>query len=133
MVPARFAIAMIDAGWYLRAEVVWAKPWGKPERVDDRPIRAHESVFLFTQSETYRYFPQRDINRSVWTIDPATNGGGPAVFPEELPARCIALSTEPGDAVLDPFAGSGTTLRAATRLGRCGVGTDLTADWLRTT
>lgn len=36
-----------------------------------------------------------------------------AAFPLELPLRCLKLSTEPGDLVLDPFAGSGTTLAAA--------------------
>lgn len=130
LVPHRFAVAMIDAGWYLRADIVWSKPWCKPERADDRPTRTHESVFMFTRSERYAYYPQRDMDRSVWTIEPASDGGGPAVYPEELPARCIALSTQPGDLVLDPFVGTGTTMRAADRLGRVGVGTDLTAQWL---
>ena len=57
--------------------------------------------------------------RSVWTINTArTDGEHPAVFPEELAARCILASTRPGDTVLDPFAGSGTTGVAAIKEGR---------------
>jgi site-specific DNA-methyltransferase (adenine-specific) len=45
-----------------------------------------------------------------------------AAFPEALPEFFIRLFTQPGDCVLDPFAGSGTTLRVAARLGRAAIG-----------
>jgi DNA modification methylase len=48
-----------------------------------------------------------------------------AVFPETLPELCITASTRPGDVVLDPFAGSGTTLRVARRLRRRSIGIEL--------
>ena len=48
-----------------------------------------------------------------------------AVFPETLPELCITASTRPGDLVLDPFAGSGTTLRVARRLRRRSIGIEL--------
>ncbi len=51
-----------------------------------------------------------------------------AVFPETLPELCITASTRPGDAVLDPFAGSGTTLRVARRLRRRSVGIELSPE-----
>lgn len=51
--------------------------------------------------------------------------GHPATFPVTLPDWFIRLFTDPGDTVLDPFAGSGTTLVAATRLGRRAVGIDV--------
>lgn len=48
-----------------------------------------------------------------------------AVFPDMLPELCITASTRPGDVVLDPFAGSGTTLRVARRLRRRSIGIEL--------
>ncbi len=56
--PWRFAIRQIDAGWILRAEVVWDKPNGLPESVTDRVRRSHEQWFHFTRAS--RYFPGID-------------------------------------------------------------------------
>jgi DNA modification methylase len=60
----------------------------------------------------------------VWHITPARRDGHPAPFPVELAARCVRLSTWPGETVLDLFAGSGTTLVAARRLGRKAIGVE---------
>lgn len=51
--------------------------------------------------------------------------GHPAPFPLELPRRCIKLFSFVGDTVLDPFAGSGTTLLAAALLNRKGIGVEI--------
>ena len=53
-----------------------------------------------------------------------------AAFPEALPEWFIKLFTEPGDTVLDPFMGSGTTLRVAKRLHRTAIGIDIHADYI---
>lgn len=53
-----------------------------------------------------------------------------AMFPIDLPRRCIAASTSPGDRVLDPFSGSATTGRAALEMGREYVGIDLVHRYL---
>ncbi len=53
-----------------------------------------------------------------------------AVFPIEIPRRCIAAGCKPGGVVLDPFSGSGTTGLAAAELGRRYVGIDLNRDYL---
>ena len=54
-----------------------------------------------------------------------------AAFPEALPEWFIKLFTEPGDTVLDPFAGSGTTLRVAHRLHRKAVGIEIVPEYIR--
>ncbi len=55
--------------------------------------------------------------------------GHPAAFPEALPDWFIRLFTDPGDTVLDPFAGSGTTLVAASKLGRKALGIELNKEY----
>lgn len=55
----------------------------------------------------------------IWPMNTVgKRDGHPAAFPEELPARCIKLHSRPGDLILDPFGGSGTTMIAAEHLGR---------------
>lgn len=56
--------------------------------------------------------------------------GQPVPYPAELARRLIETYTYPGDTVLDPFAGSGTTVYTAARLGRLGLGVDLWAEYL---
>ncbi len=53
-----------------------------------------------------------------------------AVFPDALPEWFIKLFTRPGDLVLDPFAGSGTTLRVASRLGRNSIGIEIMEEYI---
>lgn len=63
----------------------------------------------------------------VWTFNGESKKkiGHPAPFPLELPRRCIKLFSFVGDTVLDPFAGSGTTLIAAAMLNRIGIGVEI--------
>ena len=69
----------------------------------------------------------------VWYLPSAngTNGHG-AEFPISLPGRCIALTSKPGDLVLDPFIGSGTSALAAMELGRRCIGFDTSQKYLDT-
>ena len=53
--PWRLAFALQADGWYLRSDVIWAKPNPMPESVRDRPTKSHEYVFLLTKSERYFY------------------------------------------------------------------------------
>jgi DNA modification methylase len=68
--------------------------------------------------------------RNVWTMATAPYKEAHfATFPPELPRRCILAGSKPGDTVLDPFAGAGTTLLVADQLGRDAVGVELNPDY----
>jgi DNA modification methylase len=61
---------------------------------------------------------------NVWRVQPVAPNGHPAPFPVELASRAIRLSTWPGEVVLDPFMGTGSTLVAARALGRRAIGVE---------
>ncbi len=54
-IPWMFAFAMREDGWYLRQDIIWAKPNPMPESVRDRCTRSHEYIFLFSKSRRYFY------------------------------------------------------------------------------
>jgi DNA modification methylase len=54
-IPWRVAFALQADGWYLRQDIIWAKPNPMPESVRDRCTKAHEYVFLLSKSERYYY------------------------------------------------------------------------------
>lgn len=192
MVPNRFAIAMQEWGWFVRSEIIWAKPNPMPESIKDRPATAHEKIFMFTKAGRYFYdadavrvaskstgnykmpdgwdtglgahgsrhragrekgapadkqrghsrrhagfnerwdsmtkAEQQENGRSLRNYEPApvqvweiaTRGFKEAhfaTFPPELVHRCLKASLRPGNAVLDPFGGSGTTGLVADKYG----------------
>lgn len=55
MVPARLALALQADGWWVRSDVIWAKPNPMPESIEDRPTSAHEHVFMLTKARRYFY------------------------------------------------------------------------------
>ncbi|MDE1873604.1 MAG: site-specific DNA-methyltransferase [Candidatus Micrarchaeota archaeon] len=69
----------------------------------------------------------------IWTFQGESKKkvGHPAPFPLELPTRCIKLFTFVGDTVLDPFMGSGTTLIAAYKNDRRGIGIDIDLEYCK--
>lgn len=72
-IPWRVALALQADGWWLRMDVVWAKPNPMPESVTDRPTRAHEYVFLLSRSPSYFY--DADAIREEWADDRAGFSG----------------------------------------------------------
>lgn len=128
-IPWRFAFAMRDAGWYLRQEIIWAKPNYTPEKVRDRFVRSHEHVFLFTKRDRYWFdgdavrVPDANggdkLRPDVWHIPVSTYKGAHfSTFPPALVEPCILAGCPVGGVVLDPFGGSGTTAGVALAHGR---------------
>ena len=54
-IPWMLAFALRADGWFLRSEIIWAKPNPMPESVTDRPTKAHEQIFLLSKRPTYFY------------------------------------------------------------------------------
>lgn len=195
-IPWMLAFALRADGWYLRQEIIWAKPNPMPESVRDRCTKSHESIFLLAKRPTY-YFDHEAIKepackgaagsdfhtgktgehqlgrasekprgkrdsfkrddskraavipgqtvgthradrdesaydtgtrnkRSVWTVATTPYSGAHfATFPSALIEPCILAGSKPGQIVLDPFFGSGTTGMVAQNLGRRWLGCEL--------
>jgi DNA modification methylase len=107
-IPWRVAFALQADGWYLRSDVVWAKPNALPESVRDRPSRNHEYLFLLARSERYFY-------DSLAINEPCQSG------PSDIRKMLESLPRIGGKHTIlrDPLAKAS----AATNLGRrCAVG-----------
>jgi site-specific DNA-methyltransferase (adenine-specific) len=141
---------MLEIGFLMRGEIIWNKAssaspstaWGSWKSAANPVLRdVHEYILVFSKGSfsQKRRGAESTINReeflewtkSVWTF-PAVSAkkvGHPAPFPEELPHRLVQLYTFKGDVVLDPFAGSGTTCRAAKVDGRSFIGYEINPEY----
>jgi DNA modification methylase len=75
-IPWRVAFALQADGWYLRSDIIWAKPNPMPESVTDRPTKSHEYVFLFSKSQKYYY----DADAIKEPVAESTINRGPVGF-----------------------------------------------------
>ena len=149
-IPAKVAERASRLGYYVKSMISWTKGQSMPETVSSRVTREVEYIIhlsiertpLFNK-DSYMSLPAvlggRNLETEsgkltdVWAFSTsAGRDGHGAQFPLALPSRCIALSTKPGDCVLDPFVGSGTTLVAAASLKRRGIGFDISKSYLAT-
>lgn len=135
-IPWRVAIAFASSGWVLRSSVIWHRKNRLPEHVRDRPGRSYEYVYILAKNRKYYFNKQslvdKKIEEDLWTIpaQPRPNGGlDTAPFPDELVKRCLDAGCPLDGVVLDPFSGSGTTVRVAVNSGRSAVGIDLSEEF----
>ncbi len=148
-IPWRVAERASRIGYRLKSVITWRKDTSVPEPAKNRVNRQAEYVLQlavgqpFFNKAAWQKLPPRlggpnpqiesaEKITDVWSL-PTSGGknGHGAQFPLALPGRCIALSTEPGDLVLDPFVGSGTTALAALELNRRCVGFDISPEYVR--
>jgi len=137
----RVGAAMQDLGFWILNDVVWRKSNPMPNFKGRRFTNAHETLIWATknpeQKYTFNYEAMKALNdelqmRSDWTLpicagnERIRGADGQKAHstqkPEALLHRVIVSSTRPGDVVLDPFFGSGTTGAVARRLGRHFIG-----------
>ncbi|EAQ46421.1 modification methylase [Roseobacter sp. MED193] len=137
----RVGTAMQDEGFWILNDVVWRKSNPMPNFRGKRYTNAHETMIWASKSEggkyTFNYEALKALNegiqmRSDWVLPICTgherlkNEDGekahPTQKPESLLHRILVGSTNPGDVVLDPFFGTGTTGAVAKMLGREFIG-----------
>jgi len=132
------------SGLYLISRVIWKKfqsgvaltkfqytMYDNLRESDPRAVANWAYVFTFKKKELVKSSKRLDFNRvnwkdwsdGVWYIEAGSSGvtgaiSGGAVFPVELVERLIRIYSYKGDLVLDPFGGTGTTMKAARNLGR---------------
>jgi modification methylase len=137
----RVGTILQDLGYWILNDVIWRKTNPMPNFRGRRFTNAHETMIWAgknaTSKYTFNYEAMKIFNddsqmRSDWTLPLCTgserlkNGDGdklhPTQKPESLLHRVLLSSTNPGDIVLDPFFGTGTTGAAAKQLGRVFIG-----------
>jgi len=146
----RVGAILQDLGFWILNDVVWRKTNPMPNFRGKRFTNAHETMIwaakMARQPYTFNYEAMKALNddlqmRSDWTLpicagaERLRSANGDKAHstqkPEALLHRVIVASTKPGDVVLDPFFGSGTTGAVAKRLGRHFIGLERDADYVR--
>jgi DNA modification methylase len=140
-------------GFLMRGEIIWNKAasaspstaWGSWRSPANPTLRdVHEYILVFSKGAFARKNPDKkrptisrdeflEFTKSIWTF-PAVSArsvGHPAPFPVELPQRLIQLYTYEGEAVLDPFMGSGQSAIAALNGNRRYVGYEVEPEYVR--
>jgi site-specific DNA-methyltransferase (adenine-specific) len=158
-VPFDVTARLVQAGWEFHQDILWHKTTAGVKRAGvtiQRPYPGYfypnimtEYILVFRkpgpaiyqgrsteQNAAARFAINRlftlDIANNVWHIAPVPPDhlDHPCPFPEEIPYRLINLYSYPGELVLDPFAGSGQTLKVAAWLERACVGYEIIAKYV---
>jgi modification methylase len=146
----RVGAAIQDEGFWILNDIVWRKANPMPNFKGTRFTNAHETLIWAAKSEkaryTFNYQAMKALNddlqmRSDWSL-PICSGAErlkndegdkahPTQKPEALLYRLLLATTKPGDVVLDPFFGTGTTGAVAKRLGRRWIGIEREPAYVR--
>ncbi len=145
----RVGAILQDLGFWLLNDIVWRKTNPMPNFRGKRFTNAHETLLWCARDRharyTFHYEAMKALNeglqmRSDWMLPICSGGerlktsaGGkahPTQKPEALLHRVILASTNPGDVVVDPFFGTGTTGAAARKLGRHYIGFEQDPDYV---
>ncbi len=145
----RVGAILQDLGFWILNDIIWRKTNPMPNFRGRRFTNAHETLIWAAKSRDSRYLfnyeAMKGLNddlqmRSDWTIPLCTGGerlkneqgqkAHPTQKPEALLYRVILASTKPGDLVIDPFFGTGTTGAVAKKLGRHYIGIEREKDYV---
>lgn len=102
----------------------WVKPNPMPQISADRPGQGFETVAILHSGRVPKAW-NRGGGAGVWTVPPHSGALVPTQKPLALIGAFVSDFTKPGDVVLDPFCGSGTTLVACAKAGRRAIGVEV--------
>ena len=123
--------------WILKSKAILYQEiiWNRKSTIAKDPnylMSINESIYWLVKDEprVFRKQIPNEYRTTIWTITPDTKNPHPAPYPSLLPELCIKLTSQTGDRIYDPFAGSGTTLYAGLKSDRSVVGTELNKDFV---
>lgn len=161
LLPWEISGRATNVGWKLRDLIVWDKQHTIPWSSRGHMRKVSEFILFFTKTDSYKYhidrvkelegvskwwvdFPERfnpkgKTPTNIWQFPIRTQGTWPlpskvdhhCPFPTALVARIIELTTDPGDVVMDPFAGSGIALAQAAAMRRHYLGFEINKTYIR--
>ena len=129
--------AFLESGWIAHSRRIWLKPFQKLmmtglQTTHTVPLAEWEYIWTFRKEPNTREPIRHNSSyRAVWQVAGGCVTEHPCEFPVTLPAMAIQVWTDPGDLVVDCFAGSGSTGAAAANLGRRFIGFELDENYCR--
>lgn len=130
-IPHLLVDAMRRDGWLFRRELIWDKGTSGQQANSDTAALTHESILQFgkwTDSDR-PYLNCKPLRSSVLRYSPKSDKVHPCPFPLGLARELLEASMQPGETILDPFCGSGTSLAIGQQIGKA-IGIDLNTDFL---
>lgn len=152
-IPAQVAHILEDVGFNYKREHIWVKPLGiqgiwnrgttaflqKPYPRNTMINIHHEHILVYQKGDKPTIFygrnplTEEEVKQycwSVWELGVSDIKDHPAPYPEVIPFRLIKMYSYEGEVVLDPFLGSGTTVKVAKKLKRRSIGIEVSPEYL---
>jgi site-specific DNA-methyltransferase (cytosine-N4-specific) len=127
-VPTRLGDALEADGWLWRNSLVWDKVMAGTIAKSDTAPQTHETVLQmgkWSKKRSRPYLNCQPLRSSVLRYMPVADPLHPCPFPPGLAGELLEASSQPGEIVLDPYAGSGTALAVAQQLGCKAIGIEI--------